>query len=725
MRRTLLLLLLFVSKSLSQTITYTADSIKANTSNVANLAIRNKLATEVLKNKYQSVNLTQNSVVQSQSKDSNGNNLYSSQQKLNTQNPSNDGSIRDKLRGWSTVVVGVIILTSTFAILMMTLFKIIESKIEDTQDLFLKNAFNMCFRQIALIGVINLVLWLILQTRIATKLDNLIFKQNRNLPHLKNNANSIVEPIFECLLSISVILLAWYLVYVIYFQFIVRRTIAWMRKTDNSDVLTTAKELEFLEKSFCNRLWNRSVLKRGNFLANRFEFIDNINAMSLPKNDPGGYYFMEYLRANLLDISVQMLRFPREVFVFVILFSIILRNTLNFEGMNEVMVLSVFSTLCALSMLSLHIYVFLIEDKLYPSKLSQYLILKHNTNDMEISKFFNQSLLPPYKLAQLEDEPNNFLTKLVHGDAPVNKHEDLFLFKSKGPKILVKLFELICFSLMIILAIWVYLVQQHQNTWLIDFRFGNPIILCNLGIVAFLIPKILYSLIVVGKTGLLIELDTLEKVWESNRSNNTRHAMELIDALNLDAVETSLKRNGDTYWRHLLAKLKTSPLAVQKQMNDIWCSLDSKKKGVIGMTKILRFMSSQGLQITNKKRIKEFIKSFTRTKPYTLTEEEFLVLGLVVKQIIVIPLDISQMKILFEQVYGIPWTSAYGIDSDSLQTIIKHLGLKWNEGDRRHLLDFLSGGRCDGMSPENFIEQLSTVELLLKPNESNSFTLEV
>ncbi|BAM42091.1 conserved hypothetical protein [Theileria orientalis strain Shintoku] len=725
MRPTLLLVALFVGTSISQTITYTAESVKANTSNVANLAVRNRLATDVLRNKYQSVDLTRDSAVQGSTNQPNGHNLDSSLRKLGAQAPSSDGSIRDRLRGWSTVVVVVVVLTSTFAILMMTLFKLIEGKIEDTQDLFLKNAFNMCFRQIALIGVINLVLWLILQTRIATKLDNIIFKQNRNLPHLKNNTNSIVEPIFECLLSISVILLAWYLVYVVYFQFIVRRTIAWMRKTDNSDVLTTAKEVEFLEKSFCNRLWNPGVLRRGKFLANRFEFIDNINAMSLPKNDPGGYYFMEYLRANLLDISVQMLRFPRAVFVFVILFSVVLRNTLNFEGMNEVMVLSVFSTLCALSMLLLHIYVFLIEDKLYPSKLSQYLILKHNTNDMEISKFFNQSLLPPYKLAQLEDEPNNFLTKLVHGDAPVNKHEDLFLFKSKGPKILVKLFELICFSLMIILAIWVYLVQQHQNTWLIHFRFGNPIILCNLGVVAFLIPKILYSLIVVGKTGLLIELDTLEKVWESNRSNNTRHAMELIDALNLDAVETSLKRNGDTYWRHLLAKLKTSPLAVQKQMNDIWCSLDSKKKGVIGMTKILRFMSSQGLQITNKKRIKEFIKSFTRTKPYTLTEEEFLVLGLVVKQIIVIPLDISQMKILFEQVYGIPWTSAYGIDSDSLQTIIKHLGLKWNEGDRRHLLDFLSGGRCDGMSPENFIEQLSTVELLLKPNESNSFSLEV
>lgn len=139
----------------------------------------------------------------------------------------------------------------------------------------------------------------------------------------------IVEPVFECLLSVCVILLAWYIVYVIYFQFIVRRITTWMRKTDNCDVLSTASDLQVLEGNWCYSLWSRNTFNRGNFLANRFEFIDNVNNASLPKIDPGGYYFMEYLRANILDYSVQMLKVPGELLVFVIALSLILRYYLK------------------------------------------------------------------------------------------------------------------------------------------------------------------------------------------------------------------------------------------------------------------------------------------------------------------------------------------------------------------------------------------------------------
>lgn len=196
------------------------------------------------------------------------------------------------------------------------------------------------------------------------------------------------------------------------------------------------------------------------------------------------------------------------------------------------------------------------------------------------------------------------MVRFVHGDGPVNKHENLFVFKSKGPKILAKLFENLCFGFLLVLSICVYLIQQHGDTWLKQYRFGIFVVFVSTIVIGFLTPKILYSLIVISKTGLLIDFETVEKVWESNRSNNTRHAMEIIDALNLDYVMNSLNTKGETYWRHLVGKLKTSPLAVQEQMSEVWRSLDGRKKGYIGMEKILRYISSQGLQFSNNKKIK-------------------------------------------------------------------------------------------------------------------------
>ncbi|AFZ81455.1 uncharacterized protein BEWA_008660 [Theileria equi strain WA] len=628
------------------------------------------------------------------------------------------------VENWSSIVVYVVFITTAFALTVLSISRVIEDKIENAQDAFLKNAYNMCFKQIALISVINLVLWLTLQTRIAKKLDSIFVKEVLEKGHLDKDV-SIVEPIFESLLSISIMLLAWYIVYAIYFQFVVRRLIAWMRITDNSDVLTLSKEIEFLERRCFSPIFHKHTFDKGNFIANRYEFIDNINSMSIPRVDPGGYYFMEYLRANMFDLSVNMLKFPLEALFIVMISALIFKKTFTFKGRNEVVIICTLSIVCAIAMVFLSVHLSMIEQKLYPKNLSKYLILKHNTSDWDISRQYNDPTLPSYKIDVDANESGNDLSKLIKEDSPATKHENLFYLKSKGPVVLLKLFEITCYTFLIILSLWVYLIQQHSETWLTTFRVGNAIMGGSLLVISGLVPKVFYSLIVVSKTGMMVDLNTLSTVWESHKSNNTRHAIELIDALNLDSVVSSITRNGDTYWRHLLAKFRTSPLAIQKQIYEMWNALDNKGRGVIDMPQILRFISSQGIKTSPKKRIRDFVKVFTREQPYKLNEEEFLVMGLIIKQIIVIPLDRSQMKLLFEDVYGIPWTSPCGMDSDSLQKILKHLGIKWSEGDRRHLLDFLSGGNCDGMSAESFIERLASVEELLQPTNYNNLVSEV
>lgn len=57
----------------------------------------------------------------------------------------------------------------------------------------------------------------------------------------------------------------------------------------------------------------------------RYEFTDNVQAMSIPGVDPSGYYFMEYLRASLLRLAIEMIRLPNSTLFFLMIAGACLR----------------------------------------------------------------------------------------------------------------------------------------------------------------------------------------------------------------------------------------------------------------------------------------------------------------------------------------------------------------------------------------------------------------
>ena len=133
-------------------------------------------------------------------------------------------------------------------------------------------------------------------------------------------------------------------------------------------------------------------------LANRYEFVDNVQAMSTPGIDPSGYYFMEYMRASLMQMAIKMLRLPNSTLVLLMVVVVILRPFLSFRVHPEAVMLSLCSLLCLLGMLSTWAYVACIEKQLLPRRVPHYLVLRYH---MEVGGDSTSEYLeytPPYKL---------------------------------------------------------------------------------------------------------------------------------------------------------------------------------------------------------------------------------------------------------------------------------------------------------------------------------------
>ncbi|EWC86233.1 hypothetical protein PFNF54_04963 [Plasmodium falciparum NF54] len=215
----------------------------------------------------------------------------------------------------------------------------------------------------------------------------------------------------------------------------------------------------------------------------------------------------------------------------------------------------------------------------------------------------------------------------------------------------------------------------------------------------------------VTKTGYLIDTKLLEQVWEYERSDNIKRISEFIDAIKIKSTLHALKEGGEIFWRQLLIKSSTVPSNIQEKMFSIWIGLDEENRGIIDSSKILKFLKSQGINLTSEHDIREFLEVFDRNNKNGLNQEEFFVLIIIVKQILVELLDINAVQSLFEEVYGIPWKSLSSIDVNSLKKILTELNLKWPHGKIRNLIDFVcENKKTKYVSAEYFIKQLINIE---------------
>ncbi|SBO25183.1 conserved Plasmodium membrane protein, unknown function [Plasmodium knowlesi strain H] len=704
----------------------------------------------------------------------------------------------------------IILFTLFFSLLIQNIVYYIEKRVRNSKDQFRKDLLNTAFRQISLITIINLTIWGILQSNVAEALDEIIFNdilpQQRNVDEVLHNVEPLLETIFEKILFISMNFLICYSLFIINIHFVTRRILKWFSEADNCDISNIAKELKEARKGcFRNLFFFLRYSRNSKYLAHRYDFSENVDAISIPGLDPNGYYYYEYMRACLLKYNVKLIKIPNAVILFLVFACISLRPFFNIRLKAEVIFLNFLSLICIMGLLLMLFYLYKIDRKLLPRDIGKYLLNRYHIETCEQSK---KDITPYYKLlkqqVRMENVHHTILTE-KHIDVHIfndshliviyfsimslfffffffffsnfqsvypsainyflykttfpNKHEQLFYFWGNGPRLINFIFQTLCFCFLIILSCWIFLLRVDNITWFQLYSYGSLAICVCIFLFLIILKYIIYYNIMISKTGYLIDTKLLEKVselaggvcsvdpswtqyareqphdkfflgppspqvWEFERSDNIKRISEFIDAIKIKSTLHALKEGGEVFWRQLLIKSNTVPSNIQEKMFSIWVGLDEENRGVIDSAKILKFLKSQGINLTSESDIKEFLEVFDRNKKNGLNQEEFFVLIIIVKQILVELLDINAVQSLFEEVYGIPWNSLSSIDANSLKRILTELNLQWPHGKIRNLIDFVcENKKTKYVSAEYFIKQLINIEeVTLQPFHSSSDT---
>ncbi|RQX74786.1 putative transmembrane protein [Toxoplasma gondii CAST] len=628
----------------------------------------------------------------------------------------------------NTIYFVIAMITLAFGIAVQTCIRLLERKISEGRDEFSKEVMETAFRQIATISIVNVILWGTMQSNVAEVLDELVFGDVmpplRDSDTVLENVSPMLEVLFEELFFVSVILLVWYVVFVILFQCMIRQIIEWMRKIDEEeDIPLIARDAETQSHRWCGAVLGRSALDKANFIAHRYEFTDNVQSMSIPGVDPSGYYFMEYLRASLLKMAIEMIRLPNSTLFFLMIMDICLRPTFSFRLGQEVGLISGLSATCLVGMLLVWAYTARIEKQLLPRHVPHYLVMRYH---MEVggdtSSEYLKEFAPPYKLQKQKNAWPGVCSTFLRGTTLPNKHQQLFCFWANGPNIVLRAVEASFFCQLLVLAWWVQLFRSHPATWLNFCWWGNVVVVLCAGLQFALLKSVVYTVLLALNSGMLVDPELLEKVWDLQRAENVRRTAELIDALRVQSTLFAISEGGDMFWRQLLIRSKGASRQAQEQRLSLWAALDEEHQGEISRAKIFKFLTSQGLPIKSESGVNDFLHVFDRNHKGGVNEDEFFVMVMVVKQMLMEPLDRDAVRELFEGRYGIPWTSPVGIDLANLSKILAELRLTLSEGKKRYLLDFIGGKRgTTAVSPDHFVSQLQAMEeQALNPIQSES-----
>ncbi|GBE61821.1 rhoptry neck protein 11 [Babesia ovata] len=542
----------------------------------------------------------------------------------------------------NTAYFNTLLVIFAILVLVLTLVADIEMRIQ-SKDEFMRQAFDNCVRQVALMSFVTLSLYIAMHTDLAKRLDELFVQDSKHLE------------VFDALMQISFFLFCCFFVYCIYIGIVVSRWTKFMRKADEADVLTSAKEFDFVNGS--QFIWNRNVINKARYMVNRMEFGDAVKQRGY--SDVGGCYFMDYLRASLIQIAMTLIRISR-VSLFVALSVLIV---LRFIGPVHIMrTIHILSFLNTAAVVALAWRIWYIESHLYPPELSQYMLLKLNVSDV------GEALQPTYKGGN-EYAPSNIVQYWICGDAAINAHENLFWLKQHGPIVLRKAFEALLFCHLMILSVWLYCLKNNAKAIIEDYDAAAPLV--GTVIVAVLAPSMLYSLVIVTRCGNLIDYELLEKVLTSHKNENAKNALQLIDSLAMEAIIFALEKGGDDQWRKLLAKQKALPDAITSQIKSHWNSMKNVNDE-IKFSALLKYLQSQwgNFRSCNQQRMKEFVKQFMRHDPKTMNCQEFMVFGYAIKSMILTPLEEEYQTALFEDKFEIPWRSPCGVDLNNFDTII-------------------------------------------------------
>ncbi|GFE54464.1 rhoptry neck protein 11 [Babesia ovis] len=597
---------------------------------------------------------------------------------------------------FNTLLVIVAILVA-----ILTLVSNVEIRLQ-SKDKFMTQAFDICVRQVVIMSLVTLGLYMVMHTDLAERLDYLFTRKSKHIE------------VFDTLLQISFFLFCVFFIFCIYIGIVVSRGTKFIRAADEADVVTTAKEYDFAKNSTICCFNN--VTDKTKYLVSRMEFTDMVKQRGY--SDNCGCYFMDYMRASLIQISMTLLKISRSALFIALVVLVVLKFIGTVNIFRTIYYITILNTLAIAALASRIAH---LDSQLYPLDLSQYLLLKLNVGNV------GDALQPLYMGGDEENTPSDGLQSWLFGDGALNAHQNIFWLKQYGPAALKNIFGTLLFSHLMILSVWMYCLKSNGSMMFQDISVAAPLLAT--AFIACLIPKMLYSLVVVTRCGHLIDFELLENILVLKKTENAKNATELIDALSIEAVRYAMVKGGDEYWRMLLAKQKALPPHINERIKGYWDSISNGQNDVKPQ-QVLKYLQSQWGTAggCTKQRMTEFISQFMRHDPKRMNLEEFMVFGYKIKHMILAPLEdetlivmfciicLYKLQGLFEDKFEIPWKAPCGIDLGTFDTVIKKLNLKWKKSAERDFLEFISGGASYGLSPESLMHQLNNFQQACQKN---------
>lgn len=134
-------------------------------------------------------------------------------------------------------------------------------------------------------------------------------------------------------------------------------------------------------------------------LLNRYDFAEEVKAISVPGTDPSGFYFTEYLKACLMKTSVEMLRLPNTTLLFLMAVAAILRPFFSLRLQQEAALLCSCSLASFLLLMVGYGIASSVKRQLLPKEVARYIVRHFEIESgEEPTEEASPSLTPQYKL---------------------------------------------------------------------------------------------------------------------------------------------------------------------------------------------------------------------------------------------------------------------------------------------------------------------------------------
>lgn len=619
-------------------------------------------------------------------------------------------------RTLAVVFTFVIIALIILVVIIQTFARNVVQRLIKAEDRYMRELVEAAFRQISVIAIASAVLHIVCTWDvIQVDLDRFAFDRVLQAVNLGRNFAGRIDFVFGQVQLLVDDFILVYAAFVLLFAALAYTDFKWLKKAEDltvEEIVVNYPNTEYID-----------------FVTARYEYIDRVAGREIAGLDPKSCWFMEYYRACLILTSMTLVRLPNFTLLLLLIPIGLLTPAHRLEGGAFVLLLLGINVIPIIILIAVLLRASAIHRQVMPADPLRYASIRYqleagqldpNARDEATGQNFSSLLRdcqPRYKSEPCPSPINGrFLGidfgKLLFGTHYPNRHEALFIFKRKGPSVLLRATESAYLICMLGAAYTMNQIDKTPEWWWYVYGYWPTVCLITLvAITAAFLPKTLSLLTYISSTGMMLKEDTLSDVMITNRSLFVSRLSYFIDGLRIEALLRQLRRGSADFWAGLAETTELADADQRAQRAALWERLTHDTDDVITPPVLFQFLNRQGLNIPTEEALSGWFEIFDKTQKGGIGRGEFDQLIVVLTEMLREPLDIASVRELLVEGWNISPMSVEGINAGTLAIMLTNLNMKWTESQKNHLITFLAkDSNARSLSFDQFLQRLAEVE---------------